>query len=51
MTRQSFDAIASRLFPSGIPTDVLIISTGQSLLETLFLFLIVLSIRNHYRVR
>jgi uncharacterized protein YjbI with pentapeptide repeats len=51
MTRQSFDAIASRLFPGGIPTDVLMISTGQSILETLFLFLIALSIRNHFRVR
>jgi hypothetical protein len=51
VTRQSFDAIASRLFPGGIPSDVLMISTGQSILQTLFLFLIALSIRNHFRVR
>jgi hypothetical protein len=51
MTRQSFDGIALRLFPGGIPADVLMISTGQSILETLFLFLIALSIRNHFRVR
>jgi hypothetical protein len=51
MSRQSFDGIASRLFPGGIPADVLMISTGQSILETLLLFLIALSIRNHFRVR
>jgi hypothetical protein len=51
MTRQSFDGIVLRLFPGGIPADVLMISTGQSILETLFLFLVALSIRNHFRVR
>jgi uncharacterized protein YjbI with pentapeptide repeats len=51
MARQSFEAIASRLFPNGIPIEVLTIATGQTILETFLLFLIVLAIRNHFRVR
>jgi len=51
MTRQTFDAIASRLFPFEIPTEVLMIATGQAIVQTSFLFLIALSIRDHFRIR
>jgi hypothetical protein len=51
MARQSFEDIASRLFPTGIPTEVLAISITQTIVETLLLFLIALALRNHFRVR
>lgn len=51
MSRQSLDEVVKHIFPSGIPTEVLMVSTGQSVLETLFLFLIALAIRNHFRLR
>ena len=51
MGRQGFEALALRLFPCGIPADVLVISTGQTILQTLLLFLMALSIRNHFRMR
>ena len=50
MARQSFEAIASRLFPAGVPAEVLAISSAQTIVETLLLFLVVLALRNHFRV-
>lgn len=51
MARQNFENITTRLFPAGMPTKVLAISTGQTIIETLLLFLMALALRNHFRVR
>jgi pentapeptide repeat protein len=51
LARQGFETLTTRLFPAGIPPQVLAISTGQTIVETLLLFLMALAIRNHFRVR
>lgn len=51
LARQSFEEIGSRLFPNGIPNEVFAISVGQTTIETVLLFLVVLALRNHFRVR
>ena len=51
LARRSFDVIGSRLFPNGIPNEVFAISIGQTIIETVLLFLVVLALRNHFRVR
>lgn len=51
LARLSFNEIALRLFPNGIPTGVFMISVGQTIIESLLLFLVALALRNHFRVR
>jgi hypothetical protein len=51
MARQNFEHIAARLFPAGMPIEVLAVSIGQTIVETLLLFLMVLALRNHFRLR
>jgi uncharacterized protein YjbI with pentapeptide repeats len=51
LARRSFDDVGSRLFPDGIPTEVLAISVGQTIIESLLLFLVALALRNRFRVR
>lgn len=40
-----------KLFPNGVPSEVVMFSVGQTLLESILLFLIVLALRNHFRIR
>jgi len=51
LARRSFEEIRSRLFPNGIPNAVFAFSIGQTIIETVLLFLVVLALRNHFRVR
>jgi hypothetical protein len=43
--------ITSKLFPNGVPSEVAMFSIGQTMLESIALFLIVLALRNHFRLR
>ena len=49
--RNSLQEITNKLFPNGAPSEVAMFSVGQPLLETIALFLIVLALRNHFRLR
>ncbi|WP_084539965.1 pentapeptide repeat-containing protein [Azorhizobium doebereinerae] len=51
LARRSFDEVGSRLFPNGIPEVIFALSIGQAVIETVLLFLVVLAVRNHFRVR
>ena len=51
LARRSFEEIVLRLFPNGIPNAVFALSIGQTIIETVLLFLVVLALRNHFRVR
>lgn len=49
--RNSLKEITNKLFPNGIPSEVAMFSVGQTLLESIALFLIILALRNHFRLR
>lgn len=51
LARGSFDDFGARLFPSGLPPEALAITVGQTLLQTILLFLMALALRNHFRMR
>lgn len=51
LARGSFDDFGARLFPNGLPSEVLAITVGQTLVQTILLFLLALALRNHFRLR
>ena len=51
LARGSFDDFGARLFPDGLPPEALAITVGQTLLQTILLFLMALALRNHFRLR
>ncbi len=51
LARGSFDVFSDLLFPNGMPPEVLAMTIGQTLVQTIMLFLVVLALRNYFRLR
>lgn len=51
MARGNFDDFGDRLFPNGLPAEAIAIVVGQTVLQTIMLFLVAMALRNYFRVR
>lgn len=51
VSKHSFETTAQSLFPAGLPSEVIRVALGQSVVGTILLFLIALALRNHFKVR
>jgi hypothetical protein len=50
LSKSSLNALTAKIFPAGLPSEVLVIAVNQTLIQTIFLFLIGLALRNHFRL-